>query len=85
MSTYSRRCARGLGGLLAFVSARRAFFAGLIVVVLVAGCAPRETPVARGNRDQILHRGIGHDLADLDPAASEAHFTTVPPDGDLTF
>jgi len=68
MSTYSRRCARGLGGLLAFVFARRALLAGLIVAALAAGCAPRETPVARGNRDQILHRGIGHDLADLDPA-----------------
>jgi oligopeptide transport system substrate-binding protein len=35
--------------------------------LLLAGCAARETAVQRGNREQILHRGIGHDLADLDP------------------
>jgi oligopeptide transport system substrate-binding protein len=39
-------------------------FAG---VVLFAGCAKRETSVASGNRAQILHRGIGADVADLDP------------------
>lgn len=32
-----------------------------------AGCLPRESAVEAGNREQVLHRGIGHDLADLDP------------------
>ncbi|GAB5560449.1 MAG: peptide ABC transporter substrate-binding protein [Synoicihabitans sp.] len=31
------------------------------------GCAPRETNVEHGNRHQILHRGQGPALADLDP------------------
>jgi oligopeptide transport system substrate-binding protein len=42
----------------------------MIVLALLAGlvgCTPRETPVERGNREQVLHRGIGHDLASLDP------------------
>jgi oligopeptide transport system substrate-binding protein len=39
----------------------------LFAAVLLAGCGPRETAVEHGNREQILHRGIGHDLADLDP------------------
>lgn len=39
----------------------------LATALLLAGCTPRETPVERGNREQILHRGIGPDLADLDP------------------
>lgn len=37
------------------------------VAIALAGCGPRESAVQRGNREQILHRGIGHDLADLDP------------------
>ena len=44
----------------------------------LGGCLKRETPVARGIRDQVLHRGIGHDLADLDPAlATQASDYTV--------
>ena len=39
----------------------------LLAALVLAGCAPRETAVEQGNREQILHRGIGHDLADLDP------------------
>lgn len=35
--------------------------------VLFSGCFRRETAVQMGNRTQVLHRGIGHDLADLDP------------------
>lgn len=47
-------------------------------IALLAGCAPRETAVERGNREQILHRGIGHDLADLDPhLATQASDYTV--------
>ncbi|NBQ59149.1 MAG: peptide ABC transporter substrate-binding protein [Opitutaceae bacterium] len=30
-------------------------------------CAPRETPIVSGTTTQTLHRGIGNDLADLDP------------------
>jgi oligopeptide transport system substrate-binding protein len=37
------------------------------LAVFVTACGPRETAVDRGNREQILHRGIGHDLAGLDP------------------
>ncbi len=35
--------------------------------VLLAGCWSRETAVERGLREQILHRGLGADIADLDP------------------
>jgi oligopeptide transport system substrate-binding protein len=40
------------------------FFA---VIGLLTACAPREAAVDRGNREQILHRGIGADIGDLDP------------------
>lgn len=36
-------------------------------VVALPGCWQRETNIQRGNREQILHRGVGPDLADLDP------------------
>ncbi len=39
----------------------------IISALFLTACAPRETAVERGNREQILHRGIGHDLAGLDP------------------
>lgn len=39
----------------------------LVAIVFLSGCAPRETPVDRGIREQVLHRGIAHDMADLDP------------------
>ncbi len=45
-------------------------FAGLCLVsvlCLFSACTQRETAVERGNREQILHRGISHDLATLDP------------------
>ncbi len=35
--------------------------------LFLIGCAPRETNVERGNRDQVLHRGKGPSLGDLDP------------------
>lgn len=35
--------------------------------LLVSGCWSRETAVERGSREQILHRGLGADVADLDP------------------
>ena len=34
---------------------------------LLSGCTPRETNVEIGNRTQVLHRGQGPALADLDP------------------
>ncbi len=39
----------------------------LAALALAPGCARRDRPVESGNRDQILHRGLGHDLAGLDP------------------
>ncbi|MEO6004437.1 MAG: peptide ABC transporter substrate-binding protein [Opitutus sp.] len=33
----------------------------------MCSCGQRETAVDRGNREKILHRGISHDLASLDP------------------
>ena len=40
----------------------------LVAAILsFTGCAKRETLVQRGNREQVLHRGIVHELAGLDP------------------
>lgn len=36
-------------------------------MLLLAGCAKRETPVEIGNREQILHRNAGSEPQDLDP------------------
>ncbi len=33
----------------------------------LAGCWSRESPVEQGNREQVLHRSLGADVADLDP------------------
>ncbi len=41
------------------------FFASLMFVF--SGCRPRETNVQRGDRDQVLHRGMGPEIPDLDP------------------
>jgi oligopeptide transport system substrate-binding protein len=35
--------------------------------LLLTACSKRETPVEIGNREQILHRGIGSEPKDLDP------------------
>jgi oligopeptide transport system substrate-binding protein len=40
---------------------------GCILAVTLSACWNRETAVQRGNREQILHRGIGVELSDLDP------------------
>ena len=48
----------------------RALFAASVVFAFAlasGGCWQRETNVQRGDREQILHRGVGPDLADLDP------------------
>src|SRR6187397_2768653 len=31
------------------------------------GCLKRESPVQLGNRGQVLHRGIGYEVTELDP------------------
>ncbi len=36
-------------------------------MLIVAGCGRRETDVQRGNREQVLYRGIGSEVSDLDP------------------
>jgi oligopeptide transport system substrate-binding protein len=36
-------------------------------LLLLAGCWSRESPVKQGNRDQVLHRSLGADIAELDP------------------
>jgi len=50
-----------------------------IAALGLAGCMPRETAVDRGNRDQVLHRGIGGDIGDLDP-----HLATTIAEVDIT-
>jgi oligopeptide transport system substrate-binding protein len=53
---------------LPFLGRPIACFPGLLAAaVLLAGCGQRETPVEAGNRTQVLHRGLGQDLKDLDP------------------
>ncbi len=42
-------------------------FVGSLLLLGASACTPRETPVEQGIRTQTLHRGIGPDLADLDP------------------
>ncbi len=39
----------------------------LCVAATLAGCTKRESAVDRGNREQILHLGIGGEPKDLDP------------------
>ncbi len=41
--------------------------AALLVAAGLAGCLQRETNVQRGDREQVLHRGMGADPSDLDP------------------
>jgi len=57
----------------AFFSRYRALLSLLPCLILMflafgfTACAPRETPIVSGTTTQTLHRGIGNDLADLDP------------------
>jgi len=39
-------------------------------LLLLTGCGRHESVVQRGNREQILHRGISPDIAELDPQLS---------------
>jgi oligopeptide transport system substrate-binding protein len=43
------------------------FCAFSCLFVAISGCARRESAVQSGNRDQVLHRGIGSEVGDLDP------------------
>ena len=43
------------------------WFLACLWVALTVGCLQRETNVERGNREQVLHRGIGPSPAHLDP------------------
>src|SRR5208283_2314678 len=38
-----------------------------VLAVLLASCGSHDTNVQRGDREQVLHRGIGAELPDLDP------------------
>ena len=56
----------------------RFFLCFISLLAAFTGCAKRETAVERGNREQILHRGMGPEVADLDPAlATTANDYTV--------
>ncbi len=48
------------------VSGLRVLASGLCLLS-AAGCLKRETAVQRGNREQVLHRGIGNEVTELDP------------------
>jgi oligopeptide transport system substrate-binding protein len=38
-----------------------------LCLLIATGCLKQGTDVERGNRDQVLHRGIGYEIGDLDP------------------
>ena len=38
-----------------------------IVALILSACGSRDTNILRGDRDQVLHRGVGAELPDLDP------------------
>ena len=38
-----------------------------LFVAIASGCARRDSAVQTGNREQVLHRGIGSEVGDLDP------------------
>ncbi|HUR56706.1 MAG TPA: peptide ABC transporter substrate-binding protein [Opitutaceae bacterium] len=42
-------------------------FSAVALGFAAAGCLKRETAVQQGDREQILHRGIGYEVAELDP------------------
>lgn len=59
-------------------AARLFSLSGCLSLLLLAGCLKHETPVQSGNRAQILHRGLGYEVADLDP-----HLVTGIAEGDV--
>lgn len=42
----------------------------ILLCILLPGCGRHESVVQRGNREQILHRGVSPDIAELDPQLS---------------
>lgn len=71
-SNPERKQANALGATRPARRARSARVASRLVLLLLAagmvgGCAPRETPVQKGIRDQILHRGNSTEPESLDP------------------
>jgi oligopeptide transport system substrate-binding protein len=40
---------------------------GSVLALLAGGCAKRESPVQRGNREGVLHLSVGSEPSDLDP------------------
>ena len=42
----------------------------IVFCILLSSCGRRESVVQRGNREQILHRGISPDISELDPQLS---------------
>jgi oligopeptide transport system substrate-binding protein len=42
-------------------------FVGILLALCLSACGKRETLVERGNREQILHRGVGPEIGELDP------------------
>src|ERR1051325_616584 len=38
-----------------------------LLCVTLNGCSKRESPVQKGNREQVLHRGLGSEVGDIDP------------------
>jgi len=42
----------------------------ILLCIFLSGCGRHETAVQRGNRVQILHRGVSPDIAELDPQLS---------------
>ncbi len=44
-----------------------AVVAGAVLLLSLPGCLPRESAVRQGNRGQVLHRGIGYEVTELDP------------------
>ena len=49
-----------------------------VLVLAAAGCGRRETAVALGDRAQVLHRGVGYEVTELDP-----HLVTGVADGNV--
>jgi len=39
----------------------------VLLAAIFSGCSKRETAVQRGDREQVLHRGLGYEVSDLDP------------------
>ena len=57
-----------------FLRFRRLIFpaAAALALVPASGCLQRKSTVQRGDRDQVLHRGLGMEVAELDPQLATA-------------